>query len=75
MVPTYIYIFDPFWGVCVCMCVCVCVWFKNIVQVQSSHCLVFPVPFAEETFVFPLDIISSVIKDYSAMGRLGGAVG
>ena len=46
---------------------CMCVWFKNTVQVQTSHCPVFPVPFAEETFVFPLDIISSVIKDYSAI--------
>ena len=45
----------------------VCVWFKNIVQVHSSHCPVFPVPFAEETFVFPLDILSCVIKDYSAI--------
>ena len=53
--------------VCVCVCACVCVWFMNIVQVHSSHCPVFPVPFAEETFVFPLDILSCVIKDYSAI--------
>ena len=53
---SYIYIFHPFWNVCVCerVCVCVfvCVWFKKSVQVHSSHCPVFPVPFSEETLFF-----------------------